>query len=289
MRRPALGAKRSRAVDRPGRATDLEDMGTNQHWLSAVVTGASSGIGAAFARALPPSTGMLLAGRDGARLAATAASVGAPGRAVATLVGDLTLPADVAALAARADALAVDLLIVNAGFGRFGRVVDNRADDELGMIDLNVRASVDLVHRLLPGMLTRARADRRRAGLILVSSVLAWLPMARFATYAATKAFERHWGEALAEELRGEPIDVTVLCPGPTTTRFWARSGRLGPQPGAGDPDHVARVGLDALGRHTVVVAGAANRLSVGVARALPDRLLRRALAAVADRVARRG
>ena len=159
---------------------------------------------------------------------------------------------------AEAERAGIDLLISNAGVGSFGRLLDHPAAAERETVELNVVTTVVLTHALLPGMLARARAVGSRAGLILVSSTTAFAPVPYLATYAASKAFELSFGEALVEELRGEPMDVLTLCPGATRTRFAERAGFSGGRfPGAAAPDRVAREALDALGRRTVHIVGA--------------------------------
>ncbi len=229
----------------------------------ALITGATSGIGAAFAAALPHETGLLLTGRDAARLEAEAAKHAAAGRAVETLVADLSNEAGRRALVARAEALPIDLLINNAGFGAYGPCLENDRETELGMVAVNVTAVVELTHTLLPGMIGRARAEGSRAGLIVVSSTVAFVPMPMMATYAATKTFELSFTEALADELEGAPVDVLLFCPGATRTEFFRRAH----MPDsflryAENPDAVARKALAALGRTRVQV----SRGSIGLA-----------------------
>lgn len=240
----------------------------------ALVTGGSSGIGLAFARRLPPAAHLLLTGRDEGRLREAADELARPGRTVETLPVDLTDPAGRDQLVARAEAFGIDLLINNAGVGRLGAFLESPPDAEVETATLNVVAVVDLTRRLLPGMLERARAARRRAGLIIVSSTAAFAPVPLFATYAASKVFDLYLAEALVEELRGEPIDVLALCPGATRTDFGRRAGYAARNfPGAGDPGDVAVAALAALGRQSVYVAGRLNQAALGPV-ILPRRLL---------------
>lgn len=246
----------------------------------ALITGATSGIGAAFAAALPRETGLLLTGRDAARLGAEAEKHAVGGRRVETLVADLSGDAGRRALIAGAEALPVDLLINNAGFGAYGPCLENDRDTELGMVAVNVTAVVELTHALLPAMIERARAEGGRAGLIVVSSTVAFVPMPMMATYAATKTFELSFTEALAEELRDAPADVLLVCPGATRTGFFRRAR----MPDsflryAEEPDAVARKAFAALGRRRVLV----SRSSAGLALA-PVSLSRRIAAAGAKR-----
>jgi short-subunit dehydrogenase len=242
----------------------------------ALITGATSGIGEAFARQLPAATGLLLTGRDGARLDALAAELGGAGRRVETLAADLATEAGRAALIERAAAQPVDLLINNAGLGRFGALAENSAEHEAEMVQVNCLAPVLLSHALLPGMLARAGEAGRRAGLIVVASTAAFFPLPRLATYSATKAFDLSFAESLAGELHGRAVDVLALCPGPTRTNFFARAGLadIGPF-GMADARQVAREGLAALGRRTVHVVGGGNRLAAAASRFTPRALIR--------------
>ena len=244
----------------------------------ALITGASSGIGRAFARRLPAATDLLLTGRDVRRLDEAAQRLARPGRRVETFAADLTLQEDRDRLIGQAEAFELDLLINNAGVGRLGRFLDNPADIERQTVLLNVVAVVDLTRRLLPGMLARVRGKQRRAGLIVVASTAAFAPVPMFATYAASKAFDLQFTEALAEELRDQPIDVVALCPSATRTDFGARAGwQGGGLLGAADPGDVAADALYALGRQTVCVPGRLNEAALSPV-VMPRRLLTGAL-----------
>lgn len=159
-----------------------------RYYKRALVTGASSGIGRAFARRMPAATDLLLTGRDQQRLDEEAQRLRRPGRQVETLAADLTAQQERDGLVEAAEAFEIDLLINNAGAGRLGRFLDSPANTEQQTVLLNVVAVVDLTRRLLPGMLARARGKQRRAGLIIASSTAAFAPVPMFATYAASKA-----------------------------------------------------------------------------------------------------
>ena len=182
-------------------------------------------------------------------------------------------------LIAAADRFAPDLLVNNAGFGRFGPALENPPDAEAGMIETNMHAPVALTRALAPAMIDRARASGGRAGLIFVSSVVAFAPFPLYATYAATKAFVNSYVQALAEELRDAPADVLALCPGATKTAFHDRAGAAfnGPMDSA---ERVAREGYAALGRRRVHVVNPRNKAAAGLLRAAPRGLLMRGLAA---------
>lgn len=230
----------------------------------AVVTGATSGIGDSFLKALPESTGLLLTGRNEERLDALRRRYARDGRTVETVALDLALQDDRRELIDKAGALEVDLLINNAGFGVFGHFIENDPAAELGMVAVNVTAVVELTRALLPGMIGRAEEFGGRAGVIIVSSTAAFMPLPMFATYAATKTFELSFAEALADELAGRPADILALCPGATKTEFFNRAG----MPGhllrrAEEPDAVARKALRALGRRRVLVSPRELRLAL--------------------------
>lgn len=190
---------------------------------SAVITGASSGIGLEIARNLAAqgrplvlvarSAGALeslavdLRQRHGVRVEVVPADLSAPGAAdevVAEIVGR---------------GVTVDTLVNNAGFGLFGTHVGTRLDDEQQMIDLNVTALTRLTKRLLPAMV-----ERGHGRILNVASTAAFQPGPYMAVYYATKAYVLSYSEALAEELRGTGVTVTVLCPGPTASGFQDRA-----------------------------------------------------------------
>lgn len=242
-------------------------------YRAALITGASSGIGAAMARALPAATGLVLTGRDARALDALARELARPGRAIATVAADLSTDAGRDAVIRAGEAAGIDLLVNNAGLGFFGPVPRLRAEDERATVEVNVVTPVVLTGALLPGMLRRAEETDSRAGVIVVASISAFLPISRLATYAATKAFDLHYAEALAGDLEGRPCDVVALCPGFTATKFGERSGM---KPwmfhAAATPDEVARAGLDALGRRRTVAVGSGAIAAQLGARLLPRR-----------------
>jgi uncharacterized protein len=230
----------------------------------ALITGATSGIGEAFAEILPASTNLILTGRDAGKLAVLQERLAHKGRAIDILEADLRLPGDRKKLIERSEALGVDLFVNNAGLGYFSHFTETSTDDEAAMVDVNVVAVHALTHALLPGMIERAKNHERRAGLIIVSSVVGHLPLPYFATYAATKAFDLALAEGLAEELSGEPIDILALCPGATTTDFQARAGAPTDMfDRAESATSVARKGMRALGRRRVLLSQLPMRLGL--------------------------
>lgn len=211
----------------------------------ALVSGASHGIGEAFARQLANrGVDLLLLARSTARLHELADELS--GVHCDVLACDLTerLPTDL-------ELGRVDLLVNNAGFGYFGHFERQGADAALKMLDLNVRALTGLTHVVAPQML-----ERGRGGILNVASNAGFQPLPYMAGYAASKAFVISLSQALAAEYRGRGVTVTALCPGYTATRFHALAGNPVLHPGlAQSPDEVVRVGLRALeaGRATAV------------------------------------
>ena len=228
----------------------------------AVVTGASSGLGALFAeklaqRGLP----LVLAGRDEARLTEVRQRVQrlAPGIDVELVVGDLGSQAGVEALVAVLNGRVIDVLVNNAGFGTYGRLSEVDADREHDLIAVNVDALVRLTHAVLPGMLARGHGR-----ILNVASTIAFQPAPYQATYGASKAFVLSFSQALWAETRGSGVTVTALCPGPTRTGFVdaldADVSRTAIYRRLASPEPVVAAGLRALDRgRPVVVPGLRN------------------------------
>ena len=245
----------------------------------ALISGASSGIGEAFARALPPETDLILTGRDRTRLDNLANELrerGGKTRKITTLSADLAQDEGRQAVIEAGRAQPIDLLINNAGLGLLGAVTDNDPAQEREMIEVNCLAPVVLTRALLPDMIAVAERENRRAGLIMLASTAGFAPLPLFTTYAATKAFDLFYAEGLAGELAGKPVDMLALCPGPTETAFFERAGvsqrRAIPKAPA---RRVAEEGLAALGRRSVHVVGGANRAYAFMSRLLPKPLMR--------------
>src|SRR5690348_10139311 len=190
----------------------------------ALVTGASSGIGAATAAALATAgASLLLSGRDEARLAEVAARTGG-----IPLGGDLAVPGGAAALAEQALAAApaaarggVDILVNNAGLGWAGPLGAIPAAKVAELATVNLAAPVELTRLLVPGM-----AERGRGRVVFVSSIAGVTGVRGEAVYAATKAGLATFAESLAYEVRDDGIRVSVVVPGVIDTPFFGRRGR---------------------------------------------------------------
>ncbi len=184
----------------------------------AVITGASSGLGAIFADQLAQrGHSLVLAGRDEARLKAVAHRVG---RNAELVVGDLGTDEGIEALIEHLADRDVDILVNNAGFGTYGPFAGIDADREQELVAVNVDALVRLTHAVLPGMLARGRG-----GILNVASTIAFQPGPYQATYGASKAFVLSLSQALWAEARKTRVTVTALCPAPPAPGSSARSG----------------------------------------------------------------
>lgn len=240
----------------------------------ALITGASAGLGVDFARQLSAKGyRLVLVARRRDRLDALAAELG-HARAIACDLGEPEavdrLMTDIAAAGET-----VSLLVNNAGFGLSGRFAGQERERLRAMIDLNCGALTELAHAVLPAM--RAR---KRGAILNVASTAAFQPGPGMAVYFATKAFVLSFSEALHEELKGEGVVVTALCPGPTATEFGEVAGfksnglidRLSAESGA-----VVRAGLDALAAgKAICIPGAINKASAQGHRLLPRSTLRK-------------
>jgi short-subunit dehydrogenase len=193
----------------------------------ALVTGASAGIGRAFAVGLAArGHDLVLVARDGARLEELGTELtSAHGVAVEVLAADLLTDVGVTGVAARlADVdRPVDLLVNNAGFGTYGRFAELDVTREVDEVGLNVVALLRLTHAALGAM-----EGRRNGAILNVASLAAYQPNPISATYGATKAFVHSFTHAVREEARGTGVTVMLVCPGYTHTEFHDRAG-LGP------------------------------------------------------------
>ncbi len=209
---------------------------------TALITGASDGIGHAFAAALAAQGfDLVLVARRETVLQGMARDLASKhGVKVEVIAADLAAPGAVADILGRTVALPIGLLVASAGFGSIGPFLDLDAGTEANMVDVNCRSVVELTHGLATRMVARGKG-----GVVLFSSVVGFSGAPFSATYAATKGFVQSFAEGLAVELRPRGISVLSVAPGPVGTGFAARAGmQMGK---AETPDTVARVSLRAL------------------------------------------
>lgn len=187
---------------------------------TALITGASAGIGTAFAEALAArQTNLVLVARSGDKLQQIAQQLRMQHQIQAeVIVQDLTEASAGTAIfdAVTQQGLTIDLLINNAGFGEYGAFVDLDRTQQLQMIQLNIVALVDLTHLFL-----RQMRQRGSGSIVNLASTAAFQPMPYFSIYAATKAFVLSFSQAIWAENRGHGVRVLAVCPGPTDTDFF--------------------------------------------------------------------
>lgn len=244
---------------------------------SAIVTGASSGIGADIARELSArGHRVTLVARREDKLRALAAELGEGTEVVACDV------ADPQARARLFDGRIVDILVNNAGIGTIGAVAKSPVDKEIAQVRVNVEAVIDLTTRAVQQMVPRGRG-----AILNVGSTAGFHPFPGQSGYAGTKAFVETYSEGLRGELAGTGVTVATLCPGPVRTEFLQAAGMDEDKFAAAFPKflwmssrEVARAGVDALEHDRgVVIAGRRNVASTRFMQALPRSVLLRVLA----------
>lgn len=260
---------------------------------TALITGASSGLGAEFARQLAPvASRLVLVARRNDRLEDLAASLRGmhPKLEVFVFAADLADPVRRYALAdwLMNEKIDVDFLINNAGLGDHGHFESSEWSRVQSMINVNISALTHLTHLLVGRMVVAGRA-----AILNVSSVASFFPLPNMAVYSATKAYVTSFSEALAIELRPKGITVTALCPGPVPTEFFDIATR----PGEEDRDahfktfpvfivsatEAVREGLRAVAHDRArVIPGPLLAVAVSVALAIPFFIIRRILSAKA-------
>jgi short-subunit dehydrogenase len=241
-----------------------------------LVTGASSGIGAALAREFARhGHALVLTARREAELDALAESIAGAGRPRPHVIAaDIGNPQGIEGLAAELQArgLAVSILVNNAGFGLLGAAAELDLAQQLAIIDLDVRALTDLTLRFIPNIV------RHKGGILNVASIAGFLPGPGMAVYHASKAFAVSFSEAMHQELKEDGVRVCALCPGPVPTQFFSRAGiPRGYFPAflARTAERVAREGYEGfMGGHRIVAPGGPNRIVTLLPRLLPRGLI---------------
>jgi short-subunit dehydrogenase len=245
---------------------------------TALITGASAGLGREYARLFAKDGhDLVLVARRRERLDELAREL-----AAAHGITCMVIAADLAAHSAcqhiadqvQSAGRTIDFLVNNAGFGKRGAFAQSDVRPQLEMIDVNMRALVELTHLFLPGML-----QRKQGRILNIASIAGFVPGPFMATYYASKAFVVSLTEALAQELRGTGVTATASCPGPTATEFGDVAGssksNLFKRPVA-NATSVARHGYRAMLAGTVVaIPGLKNKLSVQSVRIAPRAVVR--------------
>jgi hypothetical protein len=243
-----------------------------------LITGASAGLGAEFARQCRArGEELVLVARRKDRLEALAAELGSSH----VIAADLAEPGAPARLLAEVEALGlqVETLINNAGFGVSGALAGAPTARLLEMVDLNVRALTELTRLVLPSMV-----ERGHGGILNVASTAAFQAGPNMAVYYAGKAYVLSFTEAVHQEMKGKGVKVSALCPGPTATEFFdvADSKNSALARIATDPAGVVRAGLKGLDRSkAIVIPGIANKVGAQSSRFLPRAVVRRVIARI--------
>lgn len=247
---------------------------------TAVVTGASSGIGEAIARELAGrGHGVTLVARRADKLTALAEELRSRGVRAEVLPADLSSRSDRADLLGRIEALGLvpDILVNNAGLSTLGPVAASDPEAELNMIEVDVASVADLCSRFLPGM-----TARRRGAVLNVASTAAFQPLPGQAGYGACKAFVLSYTQSLTGELKGTGVTATALCPGPVDTGFGEAAGFAKDDAEAAlppmmwvDAAAVAKTAVDAMTKgQMVAIPGLVNRVASIFAAVTPRTLL---------------
>lgn len=232
--------------------TPSKDSGLNRRFgPTALITGASDGIGRAFAVQLAEhGFDLILVARRGDVLQEIALDLGTRfGGDVRVVAMDLSDPSAVPELMSLTENTPVGLVVAAAGFGSIGPFLDQDMTSETNMVDLNCRSVVELSY----GFGSRMTAAKR-GGIVLFGSLVEFNGAPLSATYAATKGFVQSFAEGIAAEMRPHGVSVLSVAPGPVGTGFAARAGMKMGQ--AATPEKVARSALASLGRRTTVRPG---------------------------------
>ena len=247
----------------------------------AVITGASAGIGKAFAQELAAGgTNLVLTARRSDRLEEIAKKLAAKHQVRAEVcVADLTEPGAPKKIFdfTKSKGIEVELLINNAGFGSYGEFAKDDPQRLLEMVQLNCSAVVHLTRLYLPDMIARKRGD-----VLIVASTASFQGVPYISTYAATKAFDLIFAEGLAEEVKPHGIRVCALCPGSTTSEFHevANQTQFAAKQKQESAEKVAHTGLEALAAgKSYVISGLGNYLGANMQRVVPRRLVTRIVA----------
>ncbi len=245
---------------------------TNQSVNTAIVTGASAGIGEEFARQLKKQGyNVVIVARRKDRLERLASEIGG----AEIIEADLSKPEGVAAVIKRIDDYDVTMLVNNAGFGINGVFGEVPVERELEELDLNIRALTHLTHAALQQMKTR-----KNGTIINVASTGAFQPVPYMSTYAATKAYVLSFSEGVHEEAKKYGVTVTCLCPGGTRTEFQQVAGVNEASLPRGSfmmPGPVVKAALDGARKgRGIVVPGMINKTTANLNRVLPRSSVRK-------------
>ncbi|MFZ9521814.1 MAG: SDR family NAD(P)-dependent oxidoreductase [Silvanigrellaceae bacterium] len=237
----------------------------------ALITGASAGLGREFALQIAKQgTDVVLVARRQAKLKELADECKKLGVMAEVITCDLEKSNERSRLKTVIESTGVDLLINNAGFGKIGRFCDIPLDYQLGQVELNIKALVELSYYAVPAFKANGFGT-----IVNIASTASFIAMPNFAVYAASKKFVRDFTEALAFEMKGTGVRACAVCPGPTETEFFEVAGnadklKIGMMRSA---DAVSEA-LEGVARGDVrIVLGMSNKALAAASRVLPDSL----------------
>lgn len=268
-----------------GKVTRIIRVMTNSAKTFTLITGASGGFGAEFARlCATEGRNLILVARSSGKLERLAQELGGD-IAIHTITQDLSEPGAAQKLyqQIRKRRLIVDQLINNAGSGDFAPLAKGNPTRQERMIELNITSLTLLTTLLLPAMI-----QRKQGRIMNVGSVASFVPVPSMSVYGASKSYVLSFSEALSAELRGTGVTVTCLCPGPTKTSF-SRTARLpGSHPisrSRRSASSVAQFGYRAMCDGVLLaVPGLQNQFFIGLAKLLPRAIVRRMMLAYGSR-----
>ncbi len=240
----------------------------------ALITGASSGLGAEFARQIAEKgLNLVLTARRNERLQTLATElISSHGIRVETVAVDLADPGFKEIILQTVKGLEIGLLVNNAGFAVTGEFINNPLERELELLNVNCRAPLILSH-----IFARKMVSRKRGGIIIVSSQVAFIAAPLWLGYSTSKVYDLYMACALESEMKQHGIDVQALCPGPTKTEFGKVAGVSG-RFSSMQAETVIRESLEKLGRKLIVSPGILNKLTYGLVRIMPRKLTSRIL-----------
>lgn len=243
----------------------------------ALVTGASSGIGAAIARELAGyGAKLVLTARRRDRLEALSAELAVRGIETRIVIADLNDPAAPQQIydATEGAGLVIDILINNAGLGQYGDFYSAPPEQELSQVRVNCEAVVRISRLFVPRMV-----ERRRGWVLIVASTASFQPIPYLSTYAATKVFDRFFALGVAEEVARFGVKVTALCPGSTESEFFEISRGKKFERRVQDTSEVAARGINALARgKRQIIPNASGRFTAFLVRFFPVQLITRTI-----------
>jgi short-subunit dehydrogenase len=235
----------------------------------ALITGASAGLGREFALQIAKKgTDVLLVARRLDKLNELAEELRKFGVAVEAIACDLEKPTERGRLKAVLESSGVDLLINNAGFGKIGQFNEIPLEFQLGQVELNIKALVEMTYYAVPVFKSRGFGT-----IVNIASTASFCAMPNFAVYAASKKFVRDFTEALAYELKGSGVSACAVCPGPTETEFFEIAGSADKMKfGMMKATDAVAEALDGISRGQVrIVLGASNKALALASRMVPD------------------